>query len=108
MKKLTILVCLLAFGAVIGFTAFHPLNAETATTISTASAAQPSAEAESAKSFSGRISFMDGKYVLVSDTDTFQLDDQDRAKPFDGKTVSVTGTLDADTKTIHVADIKAA
>jgi hypothetical protein len=108
MKKLTILVCLLAFGAVIGFTAFHPLNAETASEISTARAALPAAEAEAAKSFTGRISLMDGKYVLVSETDTFQLDDQERAKAFDGKTVSVTGTLDADTKTIHVADIKAA
>ena len=108
MKKLMLFVCLLAFGVVIGFTAFHPLNAETATTISTASAAQPAAEAESAKSFSGRISLMDGKYVLVSGTDTFQLDDQERAKAFDGQSVNVTGTLDVETKTIHVADIKAA
>ena len=108
MRKLTMFVCLLAFGVVVAFTAFRPLNAQTEPAVSAANSALPTAEAKSAKSFSGRISLMDGKYVLVSDTDTFQLDDQEKAKAFDGKTVSVTGTLDADTKTIHVADIKAA
>jgi hypothetical protein len=108
MRKLTMVVCLLAFGAVVGFTAFRPLNAQTASAISTADSARPTADAKSADTFAGRISLMDGKYVLVSDTETFQLDDQNKAKAFDGKNVNVTGTLDAATKTIHVADIKAA
>ena len=108
MKKLTMFVCLLAFGVVVAFTAFRPLNAQTEATISAANSALPAAEANAAKSFAGRISLMDGKYVLVSATETFQLDDQEKAKAFDGQNVSVTGTLDDATKTIHVAEIKAA
>ncbi|MBI4165554.1 MAG: hypothetical protein HY508_07460 [Acidobacteria bacterium] len=108
MRKMMMVVCLLTFGVVAGYAAYGPLNAHTASAISTASSALTSTEDKAADTFSGRISFMDGKYVLVSDTETFQLDDQDRAKAFDGKNVLVTGTLDAASKTIHVADIKAA
>jgi hypothetical protein len=38
---------------------------------------------------------------------TYQLDDQDQVQPYVGtKTVQITGTLDAATKTIHVKEIK--
>lgn len=59
--------------------------------------------------FTGRISQADGKYVLVDDAQkaTFQLDDQEKAKQFDGKNVKVTGSLDTTTNTIHVAEIVA-
>lgn len=56
------------------------------------------------KAFSGRILQVGGKFVLrdcVSD-DTYLLDDQEEAKPFDGRYVKVTGMLDATSKTIHI------
>ena len=50
------------------------------------------------------------KYVLYDPATktTYQLDDQDLVQPYVGaKTVQITGTLDAATKTIHVKEIKA-
>jgi Protein of unknown function (DUF5818) len=51
-----------------------------------------------------------GKYVLFNPgTKTiYQLDDQAKPVEFAGDKVTVTGTLDKATKTIHVSDIKAA
>jgi hypothetical protein len=48
------------------------------------------------------------KYVLynAATKTTYDLDDQAKPKEFSGEKVRVTGTLDATTKTIHVADIK--
>jgi len=49
------------------------------------------------------------KYVLFKADKTFyQLDDQKKPAAFAGQKVEVTGTLNKATKTIHVADIKAA
>jgi hypothetical protein len=49
------------------------------------------------------------KLVLFKADKTFyQLDNQKKPEPFAGQKVEVTGTLDKATKTIHVADIKAA
>jgi hypothetical protein len=49
------------------------------------------------------------KLVLFkTDKKFYQLDDQKKSEPFAGQKVEVTGTLDKATKTIHVADIKAA
>ena len=49
------------------------------------------------------------KFVLFKADKTFyQLDDQKKPEPFAGQKVEVTGTLNKATKTIHVADIKAA
>lgn len=64
-------------------------------------------DAEKTQAFTGHIAQTDGKYVLVDDGQraTFQLDDQEKAKPFDGKNVKVTGSLDTATNTIHVAEI---
>lgn len=61
------------------------------------------------EAFTGRIAQAEGKYVLVDDGQraTFQLDDQEKAKQFDGKNVKVTGSLDTATNTIHVAEIVA-
>ena len=47
-------------------------------------------------------------YVLRdSSGGVYKLDDSSRAQAFEGKTVTVTGRLDADSKTIHVDTIKA-
>lgn len=53
---------------------------------------------------------MGSKYVLfdASKKAVYQLDDQTKPEPFAGAKVTVTGTLDKATKTIHVTDIKSA
>ena len=50
------------------------------------------------------------KYVLYDDATktVYQLDDQKKPAAFAGDKVEVTGMVDKATKTIHVADIKAA
>jgi hypothetical protein len=78
--------------------------------VSKPSATQPDNETKDAQTFLGRITQTDGTFVLVDSENkaTFQLDDQDKAKPFDGKAVKVTGKLDPDKNIIHVLDIQAA
>jgi Protein of unknown function (DUF5818) len=51
-----------------------------------------------------------GKFVLFQGASKtfYWLDDQKKPEPFAGQKVQVTGNLDKATKTIHVADIKAA
>jgi Protein of unknown function (DUF5818) len=62
-----------------------------------------------AQSFSGTIMKSGDNYVLkTSDNMTYQLDDQTRAKQFEGKQVQVTGSLDSSNNTIKVQDIKSA
>jgi hypothetical protein len=39
---------------------------------------------------------------------TYQLDDQSKAKKYEGKEVKVTGSFDANSNTIHVDSIEAA
>lgn len=65
---------------------------------------------ESAKDCTNRCVSIGGKYVLYdAGTKTvYMLDDQKKPQPFAGGKVQVTGSLDASTKTIHVASIKAA
>jgi hypothetical protein len=49
-----------------------------------------------------------GQYALLVDQQQgkgFYLDDQDKAKQFEGKTVRVIGVLEASTGTIHVTNI---
>jgi len=46
-------------------------------------------------------------YVLkVSSNSAYQLDDQDRAKQYEGEQVKITGTLDADGKSLHITSIE--
>jgi hypothetical protein len=62
---------------------------------------------QSARSFEGKIAKSGDKLVLQeSSTQTaYQLDDQDKAKQFQGKNVTITATLDSNTNTLHVVDI---
>ena len=47
------------------------------------------------------------KYALRDSSGAvYMLDDTDRAKPFEGKTVKVTGQLDEEAKVIHVESIE--
>jgi hypothetical protein len=47
-------------------------------------------------------------YVLKTESGTYQLDDQAKAKQFAGKQVNVSGTLDKSTGKIRVSDIQPA
>lgn len=67
-----------------------------------------SADAQTPKSFSGTVVKMQKQYVLKTDSGTYQLDDQAKAKRFSGKQVTVSGTLDQATSTIRVSDIQPA
>jgi hypothetical protein len=75
------------------------------------SMSQPAAPQDSAtpatqaSSFQGTVVNAGGKYVLKTDTMTYQIDDQDKAKAFENKQVMVSGTLDQSTSTLHVTDI---
>jgi hypothetical protein len=65
---------------------------------------QPAAQA-----FSGMIVKSGDTYVLqTADNVTYQLDDQERAKAYEGKQVQVTGSLDKSANMIKVRDIKQA
>jgi hypothetical protein len=71
---------------------------------------QAQQEAQQQQTTTGKIAKSDdGKYVLVDTSGTtYQLDDQDNAKKFDGKIVKVSGTVDTSNNTIHVTEIKPA
>lgn len=62
---------------------------------------------QSARAFEGKIAKSGDKLVLQeSSTQTaYQLDDQDKAKQFEGKSVKVMATVDPNTNTLHVVDI---
>jgi len=59
------------------------------------------------QTFSGKIAKAGGKYILkdTASKTMYLLDDQDQAKKFEGQEVKVSGTLDAQTKMIHVSSI---
>jgi hypothetical protein len=65
---------------------------------------------ESAKDCSIRCVALGGKYVLFDRAKNmrYQLDDQKKAQMFTGAKVTVMGTYDTATKTIHATDIKPA
>jgi hypothetical protein len=77
----------------------------------TAVAQQPQpgdAQTQDAKPFNGTIMKEKGKLIL-KDTSTnvsYQLDDQEKAKQFEGKQVKIVGKLDLDTNLIHVETIE--
>src|SRR5437773_10738916 len=73
-------------------------------------AAQGSApgSSQAAESYTGTVVKSGDKYVLKTDTGTYQIDDQDKAKQFGGKQVKVSGNLDKAKNTLHVTDIQVA
>ncbi len=62
----------------------------------------------SAATFKGQIMQQNGKYVFEDGATNavYQLDAQDKAKPFQGKEVWLTGNLDSSSSTIHVSEIQ--
>jgi Protein of unknown function (DUF5818) len=60
-----------------------------------------------AQTFKGTIVKDGARYVLrVSSDSAYQLDDQEKAKQYEGKHVSVIGTLDEGGKTLHITSIE--
>ncbi|MCL5005115.1 MAG: DUF5818 domain-containing protein [Acidobacteria bacterium] len=69
--------------------------------------AEPVTQESAAQTFTGQIMQQDRKYVLQGeDNKIYQLDDQERAKNFEGKSVRVTGTLEEESSTIHITDVE--
>jgi hypothetical protein len=105
MRDLYPLVFFLVLGLFLGFLQFASsrMDDRNAATSSPPTATQLD-KAQAAESFLGRILHVDGKFVLrdSASNDTYLLDDQEEAKPFDGRTVKVVGILDPASKTIHV------
>ena len=60
------------------------------------------------KVFTGKVMQSNGQYVLLDSITkaTYALDDQDKAKQFEGKAVKVTGTFEATGNLIHVSNIE--
>ena len=75
-----------------------------------ASQLQNDMQTQDAKPFNGTIVKEKGKLVLKDTAAkvSYQLDDQEKAKEFEGKQVKVTGKLDLNTNLIHVENIEAA
>jgi hypothetical protein len=77
-----------------------------------AAQSQPSTSPQSAQNqasqiFVGKIAKSNGDLVFKDAAGTsYKLDNTVQAKPFVGKSVKVTGTLDAPTNTIHVTNIE--
>jgi len=67
-------------------------------------------QTQDAKAFNGTIVKVKGKLVLkdTAANVSYQLDNQEKVKPFEGKQVKVIGKLDLDTNLIHVENIEAA
>ena len=67
---------------------------------------------QKSETFVGKIvKAKNGQFALLTDAQTgkgFYLDDQEKAKPFEGKTVKVTGTVEAARNMVHVTDIQQA
>jgi Protein of unknown function (DUF5818) len=74
----------------------------------TTPAPSASADAQTQNSFSGTVVKTGNHYVLKTDKMTYQLDDETKAKQFEGKQVTVNGTLDKSTGVIRVTDIQPA
>jgi hypothetical protein len=105
MKDVFPLVSFLVLGLFLSFLQFASLlqNARNAATASQ-QAAKKLDNAQDAKTFLGQVLQVDGKFVLCdsASNETYLLDDQKMAKPFDGRIVKVIGMLDAPRKTIHI------
>ena len=74
-------------------------------------ASDPSATsgATDSQTFSGTVEKQGDKYVLkASDNKTYQIDDQEKAKKFEGQQVKIVGSLDVSTNTIHLESIEPA
>ena len=70
--------------------------------------AMPNQDSSKSATFTGTV-VKDGEQYVLRDSSgsVYKLDDSSRAQAFEGKTVKVTGRLDANSKMIHVDSIQA-
>lgn len=112
MKKANLLVMLVALGVIAWAVPNKPVQAVTHNMVLTAQqeeAPETAQEEAETQEFAGTIMQHEGKYVLQEEQGKiYQLDDQEKAKGFEGKKVKVTGTLDEKTMMIHVSEIEEA
>lgn len=112
MSKANLLVLLVALSVIAWTVPAAPLPAANHSTVVSAlqdEPAEPAAQEAEARSFMGQIANEDGTFTLRgNDGKTYQLDNQEKAKSFDGKKVKVTGSLDEENMTIHVSEIEEA
>jgi hypothetical protein len=60
-----------------------------------------------AQTLSGTVIKLGNKYVLkTADKQTYELDDQDKAREYEGKQVKIVGSLDRTTNMIHITSIE--
>lgn len=85
----------------------HPAAQQQPDTSSQQAQSSTMGQASDQQTFNGQIAKAGGKFVLkdTASKSTYVLDDQDRAKQFDGQEVKVNGSLDPQTKTIRVTSI---
>ncbi|HUI40352.1 MAG TPA: DUF5818 domain-containing protein [Terriglobia bacterium] len=110
MKRINLGGLMLSLALAAGLVCFTPaLRAQTQPQSAAPQADQGQA-AQPTQTFTGTIADSGGKLVLkdMASKTEYQLDDQEKAKSFTGKSVKVTGTLDAQSNTIHVSDIQEA
>ena len=71
---------------------------------------QEQVDTQSARSYEGKIEKAAGKLVLreSSTREAYLLDDQEKARQFEGQSVKVMATMDPNTNTLHVVDISPA
>jgi len=88
----------------------NPQQNNSASPQAVAAQQQNDMQTQEAKSFNGTIVKEKGKLVLkdMAANVSYELDNQDKAKQFEGKQVKVTGKLDAETNLIHVDNIELA
>src|SRR5262245_16319423 len=101
MKKLVLAVCVAA--TLVAVSGIAPVHAAALSLSAQAAPQRPGAT----QTFTGTIA-KTGDTFMLNDTDkkvSYSLDDAQQAAKYDGKKVTVTGTLDAQTKMIHVETI---
>jgi uncharacterized protein DUF5818 len=112
MKKNLCLIATLALAAALSPAAFAQQGQSTqpgSNEPQTQNTPAPDASADTqTQSFSGTIVKAKNHYVLKTDRMTYQLDDETKAKQFEGKQVNVSGTVDKSTSAIRVTDIQPA
>src|SRR6267142_450572 len=103
MKRLLTIFAMLMFGLGMDLAAQQTPSTQTPSTQNPMPQAQADAATaqQSTRSFEGRIAKSGDKLVLreASTKTSYQLDDQSKAKQFQGKDVMVTATLDSSTNT---------
>jgi hypothetical protein len=97
----------LALGLAFGFLQFSPVLRGQSQTAPTGQENQQKTQVFVGKIIKAR----DGRYALLTDEQAGKgvyLDDQEKAKPFEGKNVKVTGVLEVAKNLVHVSDIQLA